>query len=201
MSLSLPMIRLSWLYLALLTLITTQLSAAPATFDRAKVEAKQYVYFDRNAKGTFYCGCSWQWTGRSGGRINHESCSYEVRKQQNRAERLEWEHIVPAYNFGRARQCWQKGGRQNCISTDPVFRAMEADLHNLTPTVGEVNGDRSNYNFGVLPSTAFQHGACSIKIDFSQRTAEPPDEIKGQIPLHQYHLSAIYCKRIQVLTH
>jgi deoxyribonuclease-1 len=78
---------------------------------------------------------------------------------------------------------------------------MEADLHNLTPTVGEVNGDRSNYNFGVLPSTAFQHGACSIKIDFSQRTAEPPDEIKGQIPLHQYHLSAIYCKRIQVLTH
>ena len=189
-------IRLPVIILFIFTLINTNLSASPATFDRAKVEAKQHVYFDREMVGTFYCGCPWDWTGRSGGRIDLESCGYEVRRQQNRAERLEWEHIVPAYNFGRARQCWQKGGRQNCISTDPVFRAMEADLHNLTPSVGEVNGDRSNYNFGVLPSTPLQHGACPIKIDFAQRTAEPRDEIKGKIARIYFYMHDRYNLRM-----
>lgn len=185
-----------WLPLLLVTLFATNVFAAPATFDRAKIEAKQHVYFDRKAVGTFYCGCSWEWAGRSGGRIALETCGYEVRKQPNRAERLEWEHIVPAYNFGRARQCWQDGGRRNCISNDPVFRAMEADLHNLTPSVGEVNGDRSNYNFGVLPSTTYQHGSCPIKIDFSQRTAEPRDEIKGKIARIYFYMHDRYDLRM-----
>ncbi|MFH7327162.1 endonuclease, partial [Desulfurivibrio sp. C05AmB] len=83
--------------------------AAPATFEQAKVEARHYVYLDRNTVGTFYCGCEWEWTGRSGGRIDFDSCGYEIRAQENRAVRIEWEHIVPASNFGRARQCWQDG--------------------------------------------------------------------------------------------
>ena len=186
-------IKLSFGFLLFLSL---NIYSAPAYFERAKVEAKQFIYFDRNHVGTFYCGCNWEWTGRSGGRIDLASCGYEVRRQQNRAERLEWEHIVPAYNFGRARQCWQNGGRRNCISSDPVFRAMEADLHNLTPSVGEVNGDRSNYNFGVLPSTEHQHGACPIKIDFSQRTAEPRDEIKGQIARIYFYMHDRYDLRM-----
>lgn len=62
-----------------------------------------------------------------------------------RATRIEWEHIVPAWVMGHQRQCWQKGGRKSCTDTDPVFREMEADLHNLAPAIGEVNGDRSNY--------------------------------------------------------
>ena len=49
------------------------------------------------------------------------------------------------------RQCWQEGGRKNCIKTDAVFKKMEADLYNLKPAIGEVNGDRSNYQFAVLP--------------------------------------------------
>jgi deoxyribonuclease-1 len=165
----------------LLLVLATTLHAAPATFDRAKIEARQYVYHDRNEAGTFYCGCNWTWTGRSGGRVDLASCGYKVRAQQTRAERTEWEHVVPASNFGRARQCWQTGGRQNCNATDPVFNAMEADLHNLTPAIGEVNADRSNFNFGMLSSTPQQHGACPVKVDFSNRTVEPRDEIKGQI--------------------
>ncbi len=155
--------------------------AAPTTFERAKVEARQYVYFDRNELGSFYCGCDWAWTGRSGGRVDLGGCGYEVRAQQRRAERIEWEHIVPASNFGRARQCWQQGGRKNCKSTDPVFNTMEADLHNLTPSVGEVNADRSNYRFGTLSGKSGQHGACPVKVSFKQRVVEPRDAVKGQI--------------------
>ena len=166
----------------LLLVAVTPVWGQPANFERAKVELRQHVYHDQNVGGhlgTIYCGCDWQWTGRSGGRIDFASCGYEVRAQQNRGERIEWEHIVPASSMGRARQCWQDGGRQNCTRNDPVFAAMEADMHNLTTSVGEVNADRSNYRFGVLPTAPRQHGACDFRVDFANRTAEPRDEVKG----------------------
>ncbi len=166
--------------------------AAPATFERAKIDARQAVYFDRNKQGSFYCGCDWRWVGRSGGRVDLAGCGYEVRAQQKRAERIEWEHIVPASNFGRARQCWQEGGRKYCKATDPVFSAMEADLHNLTPSVGEVNADRSNYRFGVLSGISAQHGACPVRVSFKQRVVEPRDEIKGQIARVYFYMHDRY---------
>lgn len=58
---------------------------------------------------------------KSGGKVDLASCGYQVRKQQNRAERIEWEHIVPAWVFGHQRQCWQQGGRKNCVSSDPIL--------------------------------------------------------------------------------
>jgi deoxyribonuclease-1 len=71
---------------------------APANFTAAKLTAKQKVFFDQaaSANGELYCGCTWDWTGKSGGRIDPKSCGYETRAQQNRADRIEWEHIVPA---------------------------------------------------------------------------------------------------------
>lgn len=174
-------IYLTAIFLCLLVL-GLNVQATPQSFSQAKYELKKYVYFDQNQKGQeFYCGCNWEWVGKSGGRVDHESCGYQVRKQKNRADRIEWEHIMPAHSFGQHRQCWQNGGRKNCVENDPIFREMEADMHNLVPSVGEVNGDRSNYRFGVLPSTPYQHGACDVKIDFKQRVVEPRDEIKGMI--------------------
>lgn len=157
--------------------------AAPQSFENAKIELRQKVYFDQNKSdlGTLYCGCEWQWMGRSGGRVNLESCGYKVRADQNRAQRIEWEHVVPAWVMGHQRQCWQHGGRDNCKKTDAVFRVIEADMHNLSPSIGEMNADRSNYRFGMLPSTSQQYGACSTKTDFKQRVTEPRDEVKGQV--------------------
>jgi deoxyribonuclease-1 len=56
---------------------------------------------------------------------------------------------------------------------------MEADLHNLSPAIGEINADRSNYRFAMLPGTALQHGTCDFWVDFCQRAAEPRDAVKG----------------------
>lgn len=176
----------------LLSLFSLSALAAPQTFEQAKAETRQFVYHDQTKAGTFYCGCEWQWAGRSGGRVDLESCGYQIRSQENRAVRIEWEHVVPASNFGRARQCWQNGGRKNCNATDPVFNAMEADLHNLTPSIGEINANRSNYNFGMLPSTPKQHGACDFKVDFKGRTAEPRDEVKGRIARIYFYMHDRY---------
>jgi deoxyribonuclease-1 len=170
--------------------------AAPTSFEAAKVLARQQVYHDRNEHGSFYCGCQWQWTGRSGGRIDHGSCGYQTRAQPNRAERIEWEHIVPASLFGQQRQCWQQGGRSNCKSSDPVFNAMEANLHNLTPAVGELNADRSNFRFGLLPGSSYRHGQCDFKVEFSERTVEPRDEVKGQIARVWFYMHDHYNLRM-----
>lgn len=172
------------------TLASPAFANPPATFTEAKVIAKQKIYLDQanSSMGELYCGCKWTWVGKSGGRIDPESCGYQTRKQQSRAERTEWEHIVPAWTFGNQRQCWQNGGRDNCVDNDPVFRAMEANLYNLYPSVGEVNGDRSNFNYGMATKTPPQYGQCKTRVDFDQRAAEPRDEVKGLVARTTFYM-------------
>jgi len=179
----------SLLFLSLIV-ATSSFASGPLTFDEAKIIAKRDVFFDQAGgdQGELYCGCKWKWVGKTGGRVDHSSCGYEVRKQENRAVRTEWEHIVPAWTFGHQRQCWQSGGRKNCVATDPVFRAMEADLFNLYPAVGEVNGDRANYNYGIVSGASAQYGQCDTRIDFGTRTAEPRNEVKGLVARTSFYM-------------
>lgn len=170
-------------------------AAAPTTFSQAKVALKKHIYFDQNnhgALGTLYCGCDWQWVGSSGGRIEPERCGYKIRAIENRGIRTEIEHIVPASWFGQQRQCWQNGGRKNCNKNDPVFSLMEADLHNMSVSVGELNADRSNYRFGLLPGTPQQHGLCKSKVDFKARVFEPRDEVKGLVARVNFYMTDRY---------
>ena len=74
------------------------------------------------------------------------------------------------------------------MDDDPVFRAMEADLFNLYPAVGEVNGDRSNFNYGMANGVAPQYGQCKTRVDFDQRTAEPRDEVKGLVARTTFYM-------------
>lgn len=180
-----------FLLFALLVVATTSsFASAPTSFAEAKVVAKREVFFDQadGPAGDLYCGCNWRWVGKSGGRVDADSCGYEVRKQQTRAERMEWEHIVPAWQFGHQRQCWQNGGRENCVANDPVFRAMEADLYNLYPSVGEVNGDRAHFNYGMVSGVSPQYGQCSTRVDFSAKATEPRDEVKGLVARTTFYM-------------
>ncbi len=173
----------------------TTIDNAPESFSKAKVTLKEKVYYDQNkngALGTIYCGCDWRWVGKSGGRVDHKSCGYQVRAQHTRAERTEWEHVVPASWFGQQRQCWKNGGRANCSQNDPVFSRMEANLHNLTVAIGEVNADRSNYRFGELPKARQQHGQCTSKVDFNQRVFEARDEAKGMVARINFYMADRY---------
>ncbi|EDU59175.1 MULTISPECIES: endonuclease [Providencia] len=184
-----------WVLSFFLLIFTFPLIAAPGQFDEAKLLSKTKVYLDQNnqGEGTLYCGCKWEWAGKSGGVVDLNSCGYQVRKQQNRAMRIEWEHIVPAWVFGHQRQCWQNGGRKNCVSTDPIFRKMEADMHNLAPSIGEVNGDRSNFSYAQLPSNAqYPYGQCRSRVDFKQRVFEPRDEVKGQVARVYFYMHDRY---------
>lgn len=175
-----------------LSLLSSIALGAPASFDQAKVEAKRHVYYDRTQAGTLYCQCPWRWVGRSAGRTELSQCGYEIRTQAVRAERIEWEHVVPASRFGQPKQCWREGGRSNCSRNDPDFRMMESDLHNLSPAVGEVNADRSNYTFAELPHVEPVYGACDFRVDTQSRQADPPDSVKGKIARIYFYMHDRY---------
>lgn len=114
-------------------------------------------------------------------------------RKNERAKRIEWEHIVPAENFGRQLPCWRNGndkcvdssgkafkGRNCCKKIDANFRAMEADLRNLVPVVGELNADRSNFRYAQdRGDLVGQYGKCEFKVDFNERKVFVRDEIKG----------------------
>ncbi|SMF14116.1 endonuclease [Pseudogulbenkiania subflava] len=124
----------------------------------------------------FYCGC--QYTGKD---VDFASCGYVPRKNANRASRIEWEHVVPAWVLGHQRQCWQNGGRKNCTSTDPVFQMAEGDLNNLVPAVGEVNGDRGNFSYGAWTrNPAPMYGQCKSVTDFKMKRFQPREEVRGR---------------------
>ena len=54
--------------------------------------------------------------------------------------------------------------------------------------MGEVNGDRSNFNYGMVTGNAGEYGQCTTKVDFVQRTAEPRDEVKGLVARTTFYM-------------
>lgn len=181
----------NWL-LAGLLFPALALAAPPSSFSKAK---KIAVGIYRDHPVSFYCGCDIEWHGKKG-IPDLESCGYEVRKQPKRASRIEWEHVVPAWQFGHQLQCWQDGGRKNC-GKNPQFRRMEADLHNLTPAIGEVNGDRSNFSFRPWNGDLGAHyGQCDMKVDFKSRRADPPPASRGAIARIYLYMSDQYPFRL-----
>lgn len=161
--------------------------AAITSFSKAKTAG---VQVNADAPGDFYCGCPIQWQGKKGV-PDLASCGYQVRKNANRAQRIEWEHVVPAWQLGHQRQCWQQGGRKNCAS-DPQYRAMESDMHNLQPAVGEVNADRNNFPYSQWNGGEGQYGRCEMKVDFKGKRAEPPARARGAIARTYFYMRDRY---------
>lgn len=150
---------------------------------------------------TIYCPC--RYTGKT---IDLESCGYQAQKDARRARRLEWEHVVPAEAFGQAFVEWREGtpnchkrtgkaykGRR-CAKTNPTFSRMEADLYNLWPVVGELNGLRSNFSMAAIAEDprhpALTFGKCQAKI--ADRKFEPMDQYKGIVARTYLYMDQAY---------
>jgi deoxyribonuclease-1 len=154
---------------------------------------------------TIYCQCRYQ-----GHDIDLQSCGYESAHKGQRSQRLEWEHIVPADVFGHtfpewtggSPRCMRKGkpykGRR-CARTQSEFRRMEADLYNLWPVVGDLNGARSDYPMADLGAEKWgqgDFGGCRAKVKDHQ--FEPMPDSKGRVARAYFYMEAAYPSRIQL---
>ena len=183
--------------LSLMVVAPSYGAGVPSTFYSAKKALSEDVY-SSPLDTTFYCGCDIKRD-----RLNKsirlvpdgERCGLHYRKNKARAERIEWEHVVPAWAFGHQLQCWQKGGRKAC-KQDDTFKEMESDMHNLVPAIGELNGDRSNFRYGMIEGEPRAYGQCDFEVDFKQRVAEPRPEVRGDIARTYLYMSWRYGLKI-----
>lgn len=147
---------------------------------------------------TFYCNCTF-----SGDGIDRAGCGYVPLKNNERANRTEIEHIVPAENFGKSFIEWREGhadcvrrngvrykGRRCAGKTNAIYRLMESDLYNLIPEIGELNADRRNYRYGVIAGESRDYGSCDFEIE--DGVAEPRPEIRGDIARVYFYMHAAY---------
>lgn len=166
----------------------------------------------KDNKQTFYCGCKFEQLNKRLV-IDPFCATYTPKKPftkngkvNERTKRVEWEHIVPAENFGRQFKCWREGdeacvdskgkkfkGRQCCKKVSSDFRKMEGDIRNLVPAIGEINGDRSNYRYAQEEKNenlSGQYGKCQFKV--SGKRAYVRDEIKGWIARTYLYMQKTY---------
>ena len=171
------------------------LNVDAANFTTAKnYLSKNLELFDSK---TIYCGCRVM-----GNKIDLKSCNYKIQKNKQRAERLEWEHVVPAEAFGQSFPEWRVGSSacgkkkgkiikgRKCAQKNPKYVEMEGDLYNLYPSIGELNGLRSNLSMAALTSSKYDFGGCKARID--DRKFEPMDFAKGVVARTYMNFEARY---------
>ncbi len=185
------------------------------SFDEAK-KLLVRLYVERSPRRDVYCDCPFSLEPGRGLRVDLAACGYTSAGHATRAERIEWEHAVPAAKFGRTFAAWREGdprcvdgrgrpyhGRTCARLASPEFSRMEADLHNLFPAVGEVNGLRGDLPMGLAEARApasakrearvLRFGACKSRVE--GMVFQPRAEVRGDLARAYAYMDAAYPER------
>lgn len=180
--------------------------AGRLTIARDYREAKDWLFEEVVAgrRETLYCCCAFDRSKRP----DLASCGYvPLRPGSERAQRVEVEHVIPASWIGGDRPCWRQAictdgagrrfkGRACCEAVDTNYNRAANDLQNLWPTIGEVNGERQNYRFGIIPGEVRAFGRCDFEIDREGRVVEPRPEVRGDIARIGLYMELVHGVRL-----
>lgn len=168
------------------------------SFSQAKRMLERQVYHDHRV--TIYCSAEFNAQKRV-----TLPAGFTTPAHEKRATKIEWEHAVPAENFGRAFPEWRDGhpecvnrngkpfkGRRCAEKVNMEYRHMQADMYNLFPAIGTVNAVRSNKQYSALPGSESAFGSCPAKVDGNR--FEPPDRAKGQVARAALYMADSYPK-------
>jgi len=168
------------------------------SFTKSKRALLEQVYPDHLI--TFYCDNPFT----ADKDVTPSPEKYTPKNPSNRrSKRIEWEHIVPASLFGRQFKSWTEGhsacvkndgttykGRKCAERTSSAYQYMQADMYNLVPAIGEINGLRSSYPCRMIPGEEREFGTCDIEIQ--SKTAEPPPVKRGNIARTYFYMDYVY---------
>lgn len=174
-------------------------NTAYESFIKVKEILLNKVY--NNHRETFYCGCTFSKSKKVRCRVG----------EGERAKRIEWEHIVPASQFGRTFDSWESqrsfgcrlpsfmqiffkcekvSGRSNARRVSRAYRLMESDMYNLAPAIGLINQRRLNYPYKVISGEKREFGNCDFEV--SRKTAEPRTPVRGDIARTYFYMDYAY---------
>lgn len=171
-------------------------NATNDSFNKAKQMLDKKVYIEY--RQTIYCNAEFD---------NERNVKlpkgFEATSHPKRADKIEWEHAVPAENFGRAFPEWRDGspecvdnkgnpfkGRKCAEKVNMAYRYMQSDMHNLFPAIGSINAARSNFQYSELPGVETSFGSCNVKIE--GKRFEPPKIAKGAVARAALYMDDAY---------
>jgi deoxyribonuclease-1 len=168
----------------------------PLDFRAAKEHLRSF-YAERAAT-TLYSSCA-----LVGGEVDFTRCC--VARETAKRPAVEWEHVVPAATFGGSLPEWREGhprcqkrgkpfrGRKCARRASKRFKALEGELHNLFPEVGDVNGARGDTPMGLVVGAGTRHRdlqSCGLR--FGDGVVEPRREVHGDVARAYLYMSAAY---------
>lgn len=168
------------------------------SFNKAKKLLEREVYFDH--RKTIYCTAEFD-----AKKLVFPPAGFVSKTHKKRSKKVEWEHVVPAENFGRTFVEWREGsdqcinrkgkqfkGRPCASKINTEYRFMQSDMYNLFPAIGSVNAKRSNYNFVASVDSENSFGSCAMRIE--SRKAEPPEISRGRIARTYLYMDSTYSR-------
>lgn len=193
-----------WLAGAMLAAVSMSLQAAgPLNFEEAKEALYEQVYRTAGERVDVYCGC--RYSERLD--IDPASCGVGGKAAGQGSDRAWAEHALPVswaqYHFACYRErTVSEGGRRGddesarsyCGRVDPGFAMMEADLHNLWPSVGSINKARGATAYGMVAGEPREYGSCDF--EKADKRAEPRDSVKGDLARSVLYMRDRYRIRI-----
>jgi deoxyribonuclease-1 len=165
----------------------------PLSFSAAKKELRRL--YAEGPQRTLYADCVFE-----GWKVDWSRCCFVPERASRK--RLEWEHIVPAAAFGRGFVEWTEGhpacvdarnrkfhGRKCARRASEAFRHAEGDMHNLVPSIGEINERRGHAPPGLVEGEPRMFGSCDVEID---TLFEPREGARGDVARAYLYMAAVY---------
>lgn len=151
------------------------------SFEKSKKVLAWYVYKDDRTE--FYCGMKFDEKG-----YITDYNWFNISKYRAFMDKIQWDHIVPAENFGQSFKEWREWDfscidskwkefkwRKCAEKVNETYRKMQADLYNLVPANWSLNVMRWKSLFGMIEWEVREFWSCNF--EFDGKIVEPRDEM------------------------
>lgn len=178
-------------------------ASPPSSFEEAKDVLYELVYRDKRERVEIYCGCAFS----DDRRIDPDSCGVGGKALGQGSNRIWIEHALPVSWAQSHFACYREKGRSEggrrddeesprayCGRVDAGFAMLEADLHNLWPSVGSINKIRGATAYGMVAGEPREYGSCDF--EKADKRAEPRDAVKGDVARSVLYMRDRYKVRI-----
>lgn len=103
------------------------------------------------------------------------------------------EHVFPMAWAMKELRC---RSRKQCRFSSPLFNRIEADMHNLYPSVATINETRGAMAYGMVLGELRRFGACDFEVDEKRRRVEPRRPVRGNIARAMFYMQDAYKLKI-----
>lgn len=124
----------------------------------------------------------WAQVYADGGRTLYCGRKFVSRKRR----KINIEHVFPMSWVAWHLRC---GQRKTCRQSSEQFNRIEADLHNLWPSLKNINKARRAYRFGLIKGEKHFIRSCDIEFNDRRRIVEPRPEARGEIARSMFYMA------------